>query len=162
MQMNSIFDPQYAVGGGQPRGFDQWSALYANYRVHGVKITVYAQSLTPSFQSIVSITPKTIATLSSNVKELMEQPNTFKCVFTSDRPCVFTKYLDCARHCSVTKKQYNTDDLYWAGIGGNPGQLLLAHINWCNINETDSTGHNIRVTATYYVEFFKPYNLAAS
>lgn len=38
---NSLFDPDYGVGGGQPMGFDQWTALYDQYVVTGSKITAY-------------------------------------------------------------------------------------------------------------------------
>lgn len=33
------FDPDFAIGGHQPLGFDQWSALYQRYRVVSCKIT---------------------------------------------------------------------------------------------------------------------------
>lgn len=162
INLNSVYDPQYASGGGQPRGFDQWAGFYANYRVHGAKVVVYAQSLTPGYQSILAMTHRTIATAPSNVKELMEQPAVSKCVFTSDKPCVKSRYYDIAKCLALSKKQYNNDDLYWAGTGANPAQLLLLNISWCNINESTSTGHNIRATVTYYVEFFKPLVLGAS
>lgn len=37
---NSLFDPEYATGGHQPLYFDQYSELYANYKVLGAKINV--------------------------------------------------------------------------------------------------------------------------
>jgi len=39
---NSLFDPDFAVGGAQPAGFDQWSAFYRRYRVRGVKVILQA------------------------------------------------------------------------------------------------------------------------
>lgn len=38
--MNDIFDPEYAVGGHQPMGFDQMAGLYNRYIVLGSKLTV--------------------------------------------------------------------------------------------------------------------------
>lgn len=162
LQLNSVHDPQYSVGGGQPRGFDQWSAFYENYRVHGVKVTVYAQSLTPDNQSILALSPRTVVGSPVNVKELLEQPATRRCFFTSDRPCIKSAYFDCAKALGITRRNYNTDDAYNSGVGASPAQLLLCYINWININETTSTGHNIRATATYYVEFYKPLTLGSS
>ncbi len=37
---NSCFDPDFAVGGDQPLGFDEWSALYRRYRVIACKADV--------------------------------------------------------------------------------------------------------------------------
>jgi len=34
-RLNSIFDPQYSVGGHQPAFHDQWALLYQRYRVVG-------------------------------------------------------------------------------------------------------------------------------
>lgn len=38
--LNNLYDPEVAVGGHQPRGFDQWSAIFQKYLVYGCKITV--------------------------------------------------------------------------------------------------------------------------
>jgi len=38
--LNSLFDPDVTGGGHQPRGFDQWSALFGQYMVHGCKYEV--------------------------------------------------------------------------------------------------------------------------
>lgn len=37
---NGPFDPEFAAGGSQPMGYDQWSAFYRKYRVRAAKITV--------------------------------------------------------------------------------------------------------------------------
>jgi len=39
---NSLFDPVFALGGAQPRGFDQMSEYYSRYFVTNAKITVRA------------------------------------------------------------------------------------------------------------------------
>lgn len=38
---NSLYDPEVALGGGQPRGFDQMMALFDRYCVTGVKIEAW-------------------------------------------------------------------------------------------------------------------------
>lgn len=40
MRANSVFDPDYAAGGHQPLGHDQWSAFYHRYQVIGSKLTM--------------------------------------------------------------------------------------------------------------------------
>ena len=37
---NGCYDPYYPIGGHQPKGFDQWMAVYSHYNVVGSKISV--------------------------------------------------------------------------------------------------------------------------
>ncbi len=37
---NGCYDPFYPIGGHQPKGFDQWMAVYANYNVLGSKCSM--------------------------------------------------------------------------------------------------------------------------
>jgi len=37
---NGMFDPYFPLGGHQPKGFDQWMAVYNHYNVVGAKINV--------------------------------------------------------------------------------------------------------------------------
>lgn len=43
---NGLFDPYHPIGGHQPKGFDQWMAVYSHYNVVGSKITVKLASST--------------------------------------------------------------------------------------------------------------------
>ena len=38
LRCNSVYDPDYSGAGGQPRGFDQYAALYNQYTVHASRI----------------------------------------------------------------------------------------------------------------------------
>lgn len=50
---NGMFDPDTALGGHQPMGFDQWMAIYNHFTVLGSKITVrYVPNTTTSFAPI--------------------------------------------------------------------------------------------------------------
>jgi len=40
IKANGMFDPEVALGGHQPRGFDQWMRVYDHFTVVGSKITV--------------------------------------------------------------------------------------------------------------------------
>ena len=44
-RMNSLLDPQYAVGGHQPYGRDQWATLYNRYNVISCKLTARFRQL---------------------------------------------------------------------------------------------------------------------
>jgi hypothetical protein len=41
---NGCYDPYYPIGGHQPKGFDQWMAIYSHYNVLGSKITAKCAS----------------------------------------------------------------------------------------------------------------------
>lgn len=40
-RMNSLYDPRYALGGGQPSGLTQWASFYSAYTVYKMKIDVW-------------------------------------------------------------------------------------------------------------------------
>lgn len=59
---NDLFDPVYALGGAQPRGFDQFMSVYKTFTVTGAKISVnfmYQGYDGPSTLSAFSLTKKT-------------------------------------------------------------------------------------------------------
>ena len=74
------FDPRTAIGGGQPRGFDQWMSFYEHYIVLGSRITCTYQTtgLQPSDgNGIVGIYLKANnAAQITTIPELIEQQNT--------------------------------------------------------------------------------------
>lgn len=161
---NGIFDPDFTGTGHQPRGRDELALLYKNYIVHGVMVTVFAQSLTANNQSIVSIYPHSGATTLPDVRSLIENPDTKYCMFTPDKPCRLTKYVSNPRLFSVSKQRYRNEATFSAGMGGDPGATTTGYItiNWINLNESTSTGHTIRVKLEYYVELYDPVVLTAS
>ncbi len=55
---NGVYDPYYPIGGHQPKGFDQWMALYSNFNVLGSKCNVrLLQTATQDFCWGVGRTP---------------------------------------------------------------------------------------------------------
>ncbi len=72
-QANSIFDPQLGAGGHQPRGFDQYMAMWTNYGVVRSKITVhFAQDANTNDASICGITVKDDGITSTSIIDNME------------------------------------------------------------------------------------------
>ena len=54
---NSVFDPRFATGGGQPKGFDNYMALYNEFYVVKSKITVYYQLHSGTSTYYIAIRP---------------------------------------------------------------------------------------------------------
>lgn len=59
---NGMHDPEVALGGHQPRGFDQLMAFYDHFVVIGATITVYASVVSGGGSAIVSIQNRDSAT----------------------------------------------------------------------------------------------------
>lgn len=69
---NSMFDPEVAIGGTQPRGFDQLMALYDHFVVIGATITVYASCVNSDGSAIISIQNRDSATEALDRKGVIE------------------------------------------------------------------------------------------
>lgn len=74
---NNCFDPEVALGGHQPRGFDQYMALYDHFVVVGSKIKVWIQAdSAASRPAIAGITVRDTANILSSPNAYLESPNT--------------------------------------------------------------------------------------
>jgi len=59
---NGPFDPEVAAGGGQPTGYDQWSAFYSSQRTHGSSITIVGTNGSTGSQAGLTLLPTNAAT----------------------------------------------------------------------------------------------------
>jgi len=69
-RMNSVFDPDFAAGGGQPEGFDQLAVLYGRYRVVALLVDLLATSLTSGNAGCIAIAPSSNSALSTTAEQL--------------------------------------------------------------------------------------------
>lgn len=67
IRSNSLYDPDYQVGGHQPKGFDFWAGAYKRYLVYGAKLTAYFINIGEVTDTKVWISPSTDLTGSPNV-----------------------------------------------------------------------------------------------
>lgn len=151
---NNIFQPKVGVVGNQPLGYDQWTALYKNYRVHGVSIEVMCDN--SSFHGgIVGIYPHTSVDKPSSLGRYLDFPETkYVMVNNGSRPLRFRKYLRNNALFNVSRQEYNDEVDYASGVGGGPTNLGYINIFRQAIDEISSTDFDIRVKLTYYVEFY--------
>lgn len=151
---NNIFDPQVATGGGQPMGFDQWSALYLNYRVHGVGIEVLCDNA--GFHGgVVGIYPHSSNIVPSTLGHFMEfGESKYVTCNNGSRPYTLRKYLRNHALFGVSKREYNDDERFASGVGSGPSKLGYVNIFRQAIDEQTITNFDIRVKLTYYVEFY--------
>jgi hypothetical protein len=75
---NGPYDPDYAVGGGQPYGYDQLAVFFERYTVIGarVKLTVFSESSTASATNanVIFILPSLDATAPTSILDVQGQP----------------------------------------------------------------------------------------
>ncbi len=150
-RLNSIFDPDAAVGGTQPYGYDQLSALYNRYRVlkTGWKVTFTAS--TSGYSLVVLPTNGALASSVSSLATLeaaaMNPYAKFATYNLGSKPPVISGKMDLNVLGGVTRVEYVTDDRFEAQIGANPSEVISLIIGV--YNPTGST-----MSITYFVELW--------
>lgn len=161
IRMNSLYDPQYTVGGLQPRGYDEMMAIYGQYRVLGLKIKLYGQTLT-SGSAIIGYAINSSAIAPGDVNSYLEARNKKFRFCTTDRPVVISTYTSMSKAFGISPKIVRIDDDYQAGLGANPARTQYLHLFWQNNDETTSNGFNIRCCLEFYAMFSHPNVLSSS
>lgn len=163
-RLNGLYDPDYSGTGHQPMGFDEYAALYGDYRVHGCKVKIIAQITTAGQTGILFLGAKKGAAYhtATSISEWMEDSQIKHWVMNDEKPLVVSKYFDIARVFGKSKTAIRGEEGYSAGIGADPSNVAFATVGWVNIDETTSTGWNVRVELTYYCEFNSLVTLAGS
>lgn len=164
---NDLYDPESAVGGGQPRYFDtlcgatDTSAPYARFIVTGCKFEVIGTCLSSApiyvgigFRTLGNATPATF-------QELTERPD-YKGVTTSSLNSGQTNfrlsmYRPINKLFGLSRKGYIEDTESFAGDYANsPVQQALVDLRVFNAYPTGAGNctYTYRVKITYYCKFF--------
>lgn len=156
---NSCFDPDATGTGGQPYFFDQWSALYLNYRVHGCKLKVMGScNGGGGFNSVMMGITATnqSSSLGASANELyQEQPYTKKTLLRMGAASVgqgtVSMYMATRKILGLSKIQVEDQD-YQASISANPTKQWYFHL-WTFTPDDNTIAMNTQAELTYYVEF---------
>ncbi len=150
-RLNSIFDPNAAVGGTQPYGYDQLAALYNRYRVLKTRFKITMHASTAGHDLVA--TPINGA-INAAVSDLV--------TFTAATMLPYSKYkhynlgavapviqggMDLNILGGVARVEYLTDDRFEAQIGANPAEVISLNIGIYN----PSGG---TITIAYFVELW--------
>lgn len=152
LRANSVYDPTYATGGSQPRGFDQWSALYDHVYVKRCRILVEFHNGDATNEVQCGIAIRDDYPSESTALEYMEQ----NCVHgmlgrvgSSHNHLRLTKTFDYARQ---NYKKY-TDSANKHDATSNPSEVGYFHI-WCGSPwSQDATNTYYTITMYYDVLF---------
>lgn len=156
---NSCFDPDFAVGGTQPLGFDQWAAFYRRYRVLSSKCKFRVKNNAPDGNALLMI----VAPLNTNTaitnRELLSEQRFAKQEFVGDSNGMdvkeITHYMDTASIRGVPREAVRIDGSYSGLVTGNPGLEWYWHCAAYDAsNSLGQVAFDFNVEITYYVEFF--------
>lgn len=131
-RMNSIFDPEFAFGGTQPLGHDQWEVFFDRYKVMMVKVA-YDVTSTGGFPFIFQ--HRSYPSGQSNPTayvESIEEPRTKTYQFGAKDGARTTRRITVMyrpwKTLAIRFNQYRDNDLYGALFGTNPGLgVMFAH-----------------------------------
>lgn len=167
-RLNSLFDPDFSVGGHQPYGFDQMAAMYNKYIVHGVKVEVWGVNPTnPGVTLGVQIqTPSDTNTLQGRgPSHVREMPNVVQKFIntTGSQVVAVSEYIPMYRALGVSPQQARSDlSNYAATVVADPAIVPYLKLAINNINGIGVTGLNVEVRLTYYATLYDRVNLNQS
>lgn len=143
---NSIYDPEYAAGGGQPLAHDQLATFYNKYRVHtcAIKLTFNNTSGVPTR---ICIVPNSIGTSFTAMLDACEQPyaKTKAVAVYSGGPSANSVK---GKQSSKLMLGHDLDDEEEATFGSNPVNEWMWH---CVISTDPYTATNY-IVGSYYIE----------
>lgn len=161
--INSAYDPDNTGGGHQPRGFDQWAAVYGRYRVHGVKAYLLIRQ-----RAAHGMIGRVILSNSANTMKttfnLGEYNNaTYLGITSTDAPPLKKRMsLTPWGVIGLTKAQYMSDEDVTAVVSSDPAEMAFMHIVTTQVDGTTASDIEFELTLYYRVEFYDRINLGQS
>lgn len=161
--INSAFDPDVTAGGHQPRGFDEWSAIYAQYRVS--KVSAYMTIRQRAAHGIgVSVICNNVSTALGATADILEYNNVQYLGSTSSNVRPLQKKITVYPHKVLGQKwsQYIGSDTTKALISASPSEIGYMHIVAQQIDQVTDCDYEFEIILYYKVTFFDRTNLPAS
>jgi len=162
IRMNSAYDPFQPVGGSQPKGLDQYFALYDKGAVMSSRITVKAASPNLNSQSIFGVSLRNDTGVDLTAKDYIMDPNCAWAVGNVHDPNeeVIVNYTP--KWFGGSEPAYDVEELYFTAAA-DVIKPCLAH---CFVTALQS-GHDpsaswLQILVEYNVCFFEPNTLPQS
>jgi len=166
-RLNSLYDPNATDLGHQPAYFDQYSLIYAKYRVISstIKVTFSPASsdteITADGPWCVGITANSSGNFPTNIQTLCEQNRTVSSMLTRDSGTAL------ARHQLTYQPKRDMgiapdEDTLSATTGNNPDDQYLAYVFISNVPTANTTQVIFKVDIEYKCMFFKQSEIGSS
>lgn len=164
---NGAWDPDVALGGHQPTGFDQWMVAYNHYTVLGAKITVQPYHLTSGVVGYLSLALTSDSTLSlaTNIDVLQSRLVSKRRLLTGTNQQL-PKFSGLTKKFSAKKffgiHNFVGKELYRGDATRNPTEQAYFHVIQSSPQGADAGIVNVLVTIDYIVAFSEPKDLNSS
>lgn len=161
--INSLFDPRTAIGGHQPRYFDQWAAMYQRYRVTKCDVEVDIYNITPTGIGMVYIIP--LPFLQSDTvdsQEALEYKHNTSRIVTDTKPVHLKRTFTVAQVEGVKQSVVDNDLEFSAGVGATPTRFPTFQVATSALKSGDSSSMVMRTRITYYATMYQPRDVGAS
>lgn len=156
---NGMYDPDVSGSGHQPRGFDQYMAMYDHYCVIGSKITVMVSPRAGStYPVIVGISQKDAGGPLANGNEYMEsRGTTFRLLGARESANVATLTSNFSLRKFQTIKNWMDNPDLRGSAASNPVEQSYFHV-WAEpVQGQDSQPLDVVVTVDYIAVFTEPH-----
>lgn len=156
LAINDLFDPDRTAAGHQPRGFDNWSAIYQKYRVHSCLMDVTVRQRAAHGISCWVIPRNYLAALAVADIPAELPRSVYLGVTGSNQPPAHMKSLriQCAQVLGQTQTQYLANENTAAAVTASPAESVFAHIWVEQLDATTVADFELQITLTYDAEFF--------
>ncbi len=160
IRANGMFDPEVAIGGHQPLGFDQYMALYDHFKVVKSKISVtFLQSTSPRIIGSIYLDDDTTANL--DIGNMIEQGLTSWAVVASGdvKPTTISKWF--VSKDFFSGKQHSAELL--GSDTSDPAEGAFFNISVAGLDPAaDPASTNVLIVVDYYVSFSERTTLVSS
>lgn len=163
---NSAYDPDYTGVGGQPTGFDQWSAFFNEYTVISSSIEVEIISGQNYSVEYVVYPSYNVSSPATSLDASM-RPYAERCLMTGNGNAthkVLKSQMSTAQMMGVRPEAVLDDDAYGATISTSPASTAIWYWNVVaqNVSNTTTLNDCVRVHIVYDVLFHDRVQLASS
>lgn len=153
---SSLYDPDHALLGHQPRYFDQWAAIYNKYQVFAMKYEIdIINTGTSAMASAISWDNYDTAGMPLNINDMMESKySQSKTVGPVGGPCI-SRYRGYMKLKTILgQKKLLQEDTTQASITANPANMMYLNIGSQPLSGVNTPQYKIRLT--YYARMFEP------
>lgn len=161
---NGMYDPDTALGGHQPYGFDQLMALYNRFVVLGAKITITAVPAGQFGSYIVACKlSDNAALLSTTPTVLQEQPGYRYKLFTNGSAAPMPRLTMGYSARKMCRPGFMTNDTYQGTVNKDPDdQWYFTVLTASAVPTADNGPMSFNIRIDYIAKFINPIELAAS
>ncbi len=155
IRANSIFDPEVAVGGHQPMGFDQYMLMYDRWTILGSKITVQflPQGTGVLSQTVCSVSLDDDTTANTSMSSMIEQGLANWRLQTSADAA--SKALTLTKTFSKKRRFPNRMGAaeLMGTVSGDAAEVVFYNISCAGLGAADANVVKLLITVDYIVSF---------